>query len=321
MAASTDIGLAIRARGLTKDFGNVIAVNKLDLDVPKGRIYGFLGPNGSGKSTTIRMLCGLLTPTAGDINVLDLDIPKQAEALRRKVGYMTQKFSLFEDLTVTENLSFMANIYTLTRAQKKIRIPAAVERFELGRLMKQRAGTLSGGQKQRLALAAAILHEPELLFLDEPTSAVDPENRRAFWEGLFDLVDEGSTILVSTHYMDEAERCHSLAILDLGMLVASGSPDQLSDRIEASVLVVESPEPRKLSRFLEEQEYVHSTAQVGNTLRVMVDREIRDPAAQVEKAIRSNGLGLDACRKVRPSLEDVFVAATQARKAAREEVV
>jgi len=317
--ASTRSDLAIQARGLTKDFGNVVAVSNLDLDVPRGRIYGFLGPNGSGKSTCIRMLCGLLTPTAGEISVLDLDIPKQAEELRRKVGYMTQKFSLFEDLTVSENLSFIANIYTLTRAEQKARIPSAIERYELGRLLKQRAGTLSGGQKQRLALAAATLHEPELLFLDEPTSAVDPENRRAFWESLFDLISEGTTILVSTHYMDEAERCHALAILDLGQLVAAGSPDELSDGIEAAVLVIESEEPRRIARFLETQEFVHSTAQIGNTLRVMVDRELQDPTALTSRVTSEAGLELEGCRKVRPSLEDVFVAATQARKAARDQ--
>jgi ABC-2 type transport system ATP-binding protein len=311
--------LAIRARGLTKDFGHVVAVNNVDLDVPRSKIYGFLGPNGSGKSTSIRMLCGLLTPTSGDMQVLGYEIPRQAEALRLKVGYMTQKFSLFEDLTVTENLNFIANIYTLPRTQQKSRIPAAVERYELGRLLKQRAGTLSGGQKQRLALAAATLHKPELLFLDEPTSAVDPENRRAFWEGLFDLVDEGTTILVSTHYMDEAERCHELAILDLGLLVAAGSPEQLSDGIDAAVIVVESPEPRKISRFLDEQAFVHSTAQIGNTLRVMVDRDVQSPEDFTARVIREAGLPLDGCEKVRPSLEDVFVAATQARKAARDE--
>ncbi|MFC1688872.1 ATP-binding cassette domain-containing protein [Pseudomonadota bacterium] len=311
--------LAIRARGLTKDFGNVVAVNNLDLDIPRSRIYGFLGPNGSGKSTSIRMLCGLLTPTRGDIEVLGLDIPKRAEELRRKVGYMTQKFSLFEDLTVSENLNFMANIYTLPRALRKSRIPESVERYELGRLLKQRAGTLSGGQKQRLALAAATLHQPELLFLDEPTSAVDPENRRAFWEGLFDLIDEGTTILVSTHYMDEAERCHALAILDLGALVASGSPDELSDRIDATVLVIESPEPRKISRFLDQQAFVHSTAQIGNTLRVMVDQDLPTPAEHTTRIIREAGLPLNGCSQVRPSLEDVFVAATQARKATRDQ--
>jgi ABC-2 type transport system ATP-binding protein len=318
MRDSAQSDLAIQARGLTKDFGNVVAINKLDLDVPRGRIYGFLGPNGSGKSTCIRMLCGLLTPTAGEISVLGLDIPKQAEELRRRVGYMTQKFSLFEDLTVSENLSFIANIYTLTRVEQKARIPTAIERYELGRLLKQRAGTLSGGQKQRLALAAATLHEPELLFLDEPTSAVDPENRRAFWESLFDLIAEGTTILVSTHYMDEAERCHALAILDLGLLVAEGSPDELSDGIDASVLVIEAGHPRKIARFLETKEFVPSTAQIGNTLRVMVDREIQNPTALASRVIRDAGLQLDGCEKVRPSLEDVFVAATQARKAARD---
>jgi ABC-2 type transport system ATP-binding protein len=313
--------LAIRARGLTKDFGHVVAVNDLDLDVPKSQIYGFLGPNGSGKSTSIRMLCGLLTPTRGAIEVLGLEVPRQAEELRHRVGYMTQKFSLFEDLTIAENLNFMANIYTLPRALRKARIPEAIERYELGRLVKQRAGTLSGGQKQRLALAAATLHEPELLLLDEPTSAVDPENRRAFWEGLFDLVAEGTTILVSTHYMDEAERCHSLAILDLGSLVASGSPDQLSDGIDAAVLVVQSQEPRKVSRFLDGQQFVHSTAQIGNSLRVMVDFDLQEPAKITARAVREAGLPLQHCEKVRPSLEDVFVAATQARKAARDQAV
>lgn len=307
--------LAIECRGLAKEFGQVVAVDGLDLDVPKARIYGFLGPNGSGKSTTIRMLCGLLTPTRGEISVLGHTIPKEAEALRRKVGYMTQKFSLYEDLTVTENLNFMANIYSMSRAERKQRIPAGVERYELGRLLEQRAGTLSGGQKQRLALAASTLHQPELLFLDEPTSAVDPENRRSFWEILFDLVAEDTTVLVSTHYMDEAERCHALAILDLGLLVASGSPDELSDGIEASVVVVESPQPRRVSKFLDQQPFVYSTAQIGNTLRVMVSQDLQDPAGVTKKAVKGASLSINSSEKVRPSLEDVFVAATQARKA------
>ena len=314
-----DEDLAIRARGLTKDFGTVVAVNDLDLDVPRSRIYGFLGPNGSGKSTSIRMLCGLLTPTRGRIRVLGLDIPKKANALRRKVGYMTQKFSLFGDLTVSENLDFIANIYTLSGKERRQRIPLAIERYELGRLLGQRAETLSGGQKQRLALAAATLHGPELLFLDEPTSAVDPENRRAFWETLFDLVAEGTTILVSTHYMDEAERCHALAILDLGVLVASGSPDELSDGIDAQVLLVQSPEPRAVSRFLEQQAFVRSTAQIGNTLRVMIRKDLEGAEHLTARVIREAGLPLEGCKRVHPSLEDVFVAATQARKAARNE--
>jgi len=318
MSGTVDTELAIHARGLTKEFGQVVAVNGLNLDIPRSRIYGFLGPNGSGKSTTIRMLCGLLTPTMGEIRVLGHTIPREAEALRRKVGYMTQKFSLFEDLTIAENLRFMADIYTMSRPQRLQRIPEAVERYELGRLLQQRAGTLSGGQRQRLALAAATLHQPELLFLDEPTSAVDPENRRAFWEILFDLVAEGTTILVSTHFMDEAERCHSIAILDLGMLVAAGSPTQLADDMGTAVVLVEATHPHDISKYLEQQDFVHSTAQIGNTLRVLVDLELDDPAQHTARAIADGGFTLRRCDKVRPNLEDVFVAATQARKAQRE---
>jgi len=306
--------LAIRAHGLCKTFGKVKAVDGLNLEVPRSRIYGFLGPNGSGKTTAIRMLCGLLTPTAGDINVLGYSIPDEAEALRLEVGYMTQRFSLFEDLTVDENLQFMADIYTLDKKLKKERIGLAVERYELGRLVSQRAGTLSGGQKQRLALAASTLHEPELLFLDEPTSAVDPENRRSFWEALFDLVAEGTTILVSTHYMDEAERCHALAILDKGKLVAQGSPEELQRGIDASIVLVESSQPRKVGKMLEKQPFVHSSAQVGNVLRVMVSIEERSPVDAVNDVIKREGLNVTRCTLTKPGLEDVFVAATRARK-------
>ena len=308
--------IAIQAHGLCKDFGKVKAVNGLNLEVPRSRIYGFLGPNGSGKTTAIRMLCGLLTPTAGEINVLGYSIPDEAEALRLKVGYMTQKFSLFEDLTVSENLQFMADIYTLDRTLKGQRIGLAVERYELDRLVKQRAGTLSGGQKQRLALAASTLHGPDLLFLDEPTSAVDPENRRSFWEALFDLVDEGTTILVSTHYMDEAERCHALAILDKGRLVAEGSPEELQQGIDASIVIVESDQPRQVGNLLEQQTFVHSSAQVGNALRVMVSIDQVSPANAVRDVIHREGLHVDQCAVTRPGLEDVFVAATRMKKGA-----
>ena len=306
--------LAIQANHLDKTFGKVRAVRDLNLQVPRSRIYGFLGPNGSGKTTAIRMLCGLLTPTAGDINVLGYSIPEEAEALRLKVGYMTQKFSLFDDLTVGENLQFMADIYTLKRKLKFQRIGQAIERYELDNLVKQRAGTLSGGQKQRLALAASTLHEPELLFLDEPTSAVDPENRRSFWEALFDLVAEGTTILVSTHYMDEAERCHALAILDEGTLVAEGSPEELQNGIDATIVLVESEQPRRVGKMLEQQPFVHSSAQVGNVLRVMVSIDQTSPEKTIRDVITREGLSLKHCTIARPGLEDVFVAATRARK-------
>ncbi len=306
--------LAIQALNLCKDFGHVKAVQSLNLEIPRSRIYGFLGPNGSGKTTAIRMLCGLLTPTSGEIDVLGYSIPDEAEALRVKVGYMTQKFSLFEDLTAGENLQFMADIYTLERKLKKQRIGLATERYQLGSFLKQRAGTLSGGQKQRLALAACTLHEPELLFLDEPTSAVDPENRRAFWESLFDLVGEGTTILVSTHYMDEAERCHALAILDKGTLVAEGSPEELQAGIDASIVLVESDQPRKVGKMLEQLPFVHSSAQVGRLLRVMVAIDQSSPDKSICDAITQAGLSLRSCEIAQPGLEDVFVAATRAGK-------
>ncbi|MDX1382054.1 MAG: ABC transporter ATP-binding protein, partial [Thermoanaerobaculia bacterium] len=181
----------MRARGLTRRFGDLVAVNELDLDVPPGRIYGFLGPNGSGKSTTIRMLCGLLTPSAGRATVLDLEMPADAEALRSRIGYMTQRFSLYTDLTVAENLAFMARIQTLPRRTRRDRVENQLRSYGLADRRRQLAGSLSGGQKQRLALAAATLHEPDLLFLDEPTSAVDPESRRDFWDRLFDMAAAG----------------------------------------------------------------------------------------------------------------------------------
>jgi len=311
--------LAVMTRGLTRDFGSLRAVDDVDLEIPRARIYGFLGPNGSGKSTTIRMLCGLLTPSKGEVEVLGLKIPAEAEALRQKVGYMTQKFSLYDDLTVRENLDFMADIYALPRASKKGRLDETCDRYRLASLLKQRTGTLSGGQKQRLALAAAMLHEPELLFLDEPTSAVDPENRRAFWESLFDLVDLGTTILVSTHYMDEAERCHALAILDRGRLVAEGTPEQLADDIPAQVVLLQTGQPRRAGKILHDAHWVISVAQIGNLLRVLVKQDLADADVAVADRVSKAGLGVVDSRVGRASLEDVFVAATQPERAQRQE--
>ncbi|NNE04762.1 MAG: ABC transporter ATP-binding protein [Xanthomonadales bacterium] len=300
----------MEASGLNKMFGPVHAVANLDLAVPRSRIYGFLGPNGSGKSTTIRMLCGLLTPSSGQISVLGHSIPRDAEALRMKVGYMTQKFSLYEDLSVHENLRFIASVYTLERRAAKAQIAESIERYRLGALVRQRAGTLSGGQKQRLALAAATLHEPQLLFLDEPTSAVDPENRRAFWESLFDLVNEGTTILVSTHYMDEAERCHALAILDRGKLVAEGSPADLSRDIDAQVILVRVNQPRRAGKVLHAQKWVRSVAQIGNELRVLIDKGHAEAAQSTRDLLGGAGFAIDNCQPALANLEDVFVAAT-----------
>jgi ABC-2 type transport system ATP-binding protein len=302
--------LAIRARGLTRRFGALVAVNAVDLDVPKACVYGFLGPNGSGKSTTIRMLCGLLTPSAGEIEVLGLRIPQQAEALKRRIGYMTQRFSLFEDLGVRENLEFMATVQELAPAPRRARVDELLQQYRLAEHARQLAGTLSGGQKQRLALACAVVHRPELLLLDEPTSAVDPESRRDFWEKLFELADAGTTILVSTHYMDEAERCHRLAILDRGTLVADGTPAELSAALVGRTLRVTTREPRRAHAVLHALRGVASVAQIGLDLRVLAEAGSGDPGLLREALADDPSARVEA---VAPSLEDVFVAATRAR--------
>jgi len=255
------------------------------------------------------MLCGLLLPTSGEIEVLGFRIPEQAEQLKRRIGYMTQRFSLYEDLTVDENLDFVAAVHELTRAQAGTRITELLDRYWLGDLRDRLAGTLSGGQKQRLALAASVLHKPDLLLLDEPTSAVDPQSRREFWDSLFDLVDAGTTILVSTHLMDEAERCHRLAILDHGKLVADGSPRELMDALPGVALLVECEAPRKAQAALTGFPAVVALAQVGANLRVLTrdGDNARDAVAQHLKEA-----GIDArVEPTSPNLEDVFVAATK----------
>jgi len=301
---------AITATGLSRSFGSLLAVNNINLQIPTGSIYGFLGPNGSGKSTTIRMLCGLLTPTSGVVEVLGLQIPKQAEILKHQIGYMTQKFSLYDDLTVKENLSFVGEIYAIPGKKRKLRVNELLEEFELLDRVKQRAGTLSGGQRQRLALAAAILHKPSLLLLDEPTSAVDPQNRRDFWATLFALADQGTTILVSTHYMDEAERCHRLAILDEGVIVADGTPKVLGENIDMTVYEVIVEKANEARIALLNLPEVFSVTQVGLHLRVLIPKSAADSLALVEKKLLSSGL-TGSVSEIEPNLEDVFVAVTE----------
>ncbi|MDH3991377.1 MAG: ABC transporter ATP-binding protein [Gammaproteobacteria bacterium] len=299
---------AIEARGLSRHFGDVHAVDKVDLQIPRGEIYGFLGPNGSGKTTMIRMLCGLLTPTAGEVRVLDLQIPRQAEVLRRKIGYMTQKFSLYDDLTVAENMRFMARIYGLQRGAAKQRIHDLLERYALTSMRDRFAADMSGGQRQRLALAVATLHQPTLLFLDEPTSAVDPENRRDFWEKLFDLSDAGTTILVSTHYMDEAERCHQLAILEHGRLRNQGTPAQLMAQLDSRVVEISGSDLRRVKDRALSLPLVQSAAQQGLHLRILMSPDTSDPLSYLRQGLADDSLSFSMAR---PSLEDVFVAATQ----------
>ena len=313
---AADDAPVIVARGLTKRFGKLTAVDHLDITVRRAEVYGFLGPNGSGKSTTIRMLCGLLLPSEGEIEVLGKKLPQDAEAVKRSIGYMTQKFSLYEDLSVRENLEFLAAVHGVTGAKGRQRIEEMYQRYHLGDLRDQLAGTMSGGQKQRLALAGAVLHEPELLLLDEPTSAVDPQSRRDFWEALFDLSEAGTTLLVSTHYMDEAERCHRLAILDHGRLVADGTPHELMENLPGSTLKVTSDEPRRMQQVLAGEAHVIGIAQIGADLRVLTD--LRDDGVDW---LRQRAQAADphaGVEPVAPNLEDVFVASTRKQKQAME---
>lgn len=310
MSARAQNGPAISARNLTRRFGKLTAVDHVSLDIPRATIYGFLGPNGSGKSTTIRMLCGLLRPSDGECVVLGYPVPREAERLRLKIGYMTQRFSLWEDLTVQENLNFIGQIFGLAGDVRAARIAERLEQYHLEDRRGQRAGTMSGGQKQRLALAAATLHEPELLLLDEPTSAVDPQSRRDFWESLFELVDRGTTILVSTHYMDEAERCHGLAILDRGRLVAEGSPRRLMDSIDAAVIEIEADDVRGARHALDGQDFVKSVAQLGNRLHALLAQDRADPEGSIRALLAQHGVQ-GKVERVHASLEDVFVASTR----------
>lgn len=294
---------------MSKHFGDLKAVSELDLDVPRGQIYGFLGPNGSGKSTTIRMLCGLLTPTSGTADVLGTKIPGDANLLKPKIGYMTQKFSLFGDMSVHENLQFISEIYSYPRNDRKRRIDELLEKYDLIPQRKQLAGTMSGGQKQRLALACAVLHHPELLLLDEPTSAVDPQSRRDFWANLFRLAQTGTTIMVSTHYMDEAERCHRLAILDNGVKVADGTPQELQAATGMHIVEVIADDPYAAQAAINEREEIASVTQLGVRLRVLISDRHSDPIDLVKNALMGKNVA-GSVQIATPTLEDVFVAVT-----------
>ncbi|WP_253663863.1 ABC transporter ATP-binding protein [Vibrio sp. Y20_XG_PY13] len=299
---------AIQAQNVIKKFGDFTAINNITLNVPKGSIYGFLGPNGCGKSTTIRVLTGLLSPSEGSVDVLGLEIPKQSEQLRLKIGYMTQKFSLYDDLSVQENLEFIGQIFGLSSKSLKERIEEQLTTYGLDQLRKQRVSGMSGGQKQRLSLAAATMHKPELLFLDEPTSAVDPENRRDFWEQLFDLSDQGTTILVTTHYMDEAERCHRLAIMESGEIRADGEPEQLMEQMGVNIIEVKADKLRELKEKLIQRDEVRSAAQLGIRLRILIHQHVEQPIEWLKQTFPE--LQNAEMNHARPSLEDVFVSVT-----------
>jgi len=301
----------IEVRNLGRSFGNLRAVDNLSLDVHRGEVFGFLGPNGAGKSTLIRMLVGLLLPSSGEARVLGLSMPGDADRLRAKVGYMTQKFSLYEDLSVEENLEFAAEIFGLDRWARKKRIAEVIDEYGLKERKNQRPAVLSGGWKQRLALAVATVHKPELLFLDEPTAGVDPDSRRLFWEKLFQLAGEGVTILVSTHYMDEAVRCHRLCMVKEGRLGALGTPYQLMESLNDRIVeIIAHPADRAL-KFLSQQEDVACATQMGNRLHLLLKPRVPNSDAAAEQLgglLKGKNFRVKMAESAEPNLEDVFMA-------------
>jgi ABC-2 type transport system ATP-binding protein len=296
----SDSGLAIDVHGLNKSFGDKHVVNDVSIQVETGRICGFLGPNGSGKTTTLRMLCGLLTPDSGEGEVLGIDFRKGGDTIKRATGYMTQKFSLYDDLTIGENLDFIARVYGMNDDRR--RVDAALEELGLGNRRNQLAGSLSGGWKQRLALAACILHEPKLLLLDEPTAGVDPMARREFWDHIHDLSRRGLTVLVSTHYMDEAERCDEIAYIVYGKLVARGTTDEVVKQSGLISFRGEGPHADRLSAELKGKPGVLSAAPMGQAINVSgEDRKA------LEAAIAPYRKAPYHWEEMEPTFEDVFI--------------
>ncbi len=305
---------ALEVRGLTKRFGDFTAVDSLDFDVAKGSIFGFLGPNGSGKSTCIRMLCGLLAPTSGTARVMGKDILTDVESVKRSIGYMSQSFSLYRDLSVDENLEFFGRIYGLGGARLRERKQAVIDLVGLEPYRRRQSGKLSGGWRQRLGLAAALIHEPELVFLDEPTAGIDPVARRDLWDLLFHLAGEGTTLFVTTHYMDEAERCDRIGYIYLSKLMVQGTPSELKALPEVSPpgtkrLAIESRYPAKALMAVRESDFTLDATLVEAEVHMLLPSDT--PTDDVLAAMRNLGAEPGEVRVTEPSLEDVFVTLTR----------
>src|SRR5271166_6383233 len=297
----------IVADRLTKRFGAFVAVNEVSFEARRGEIMGFLGPNGAGKSTTIRILCGLLRPSSGRAEVAGLDVTRYPERVRENIGYMSQKFSLYGDLSVMENLRFFGGVYGVKGARLADRLKFAVEMAGLAGRGDALVADLSGGWKQRLALGCAVLHEPAILFLDEPTSGVDPESRRRFWDLIYALADDGVCVVITTHYMDEAEYCNRIALIDAGKLAAKGSPTELKrSAIHGEILLVEGDDPGAMLEALEGAPAVRDVAPFGSSLHIVVDDAARDLPA-IKTLLAARNLGWSRIEAIKPTLEDVFV--------------
>jgi ABC-2 type transport system ATP-binding protein len=308
---------AVETRDLTRRFGKRVAVDHLNLQVRAGELYGFLGPNGAGKSTTLRMLCGILEPSEGGGTVLGIDLTRDPERIKSVIGYMSQKFSLYDDLTVVENLTFYARVYEVSGTQRSTRMARMIQLADLAGRESQLAGTLSGGYRQRLALACALVHSPRLIFLDEPTAGVDPVSRRNFWGLIRRLADQGTTIVVTTHYMDEAELCDSLGFIYQGKLIAQGSPAVIkSETFRRPVIEVEVADLPRASDVLADWDAVEEVVRIGTRLRVVLGPE-RAGATEVGEFLTRAGMPPRWVHDVEPSVEDLFVSFVDKERKAR----
>ena len=309
--------LAVSVDGLERRFGSFVAVNRVSFEVRRGEIFGFLGPNGAGKSTTIRMLIGILAPTGGRGTVAGFDIRTQAEQIKTQVGYMSQKFSLYEDLTVEENINFYSGIYRVDPARRAARKAWVLEMAGLEDHRRSRTSVLSGGWKQRLSLGCAILHEPPIVFLDEPTSGVDPISRRRFWELIYDLSEQGTTVFVTTHYMEEAEYCDRLGLIYRGELIANGTPTSLKTEVmRETVLDVVVDRPQEAMTVVEALPGVSEVALFGAGFHAVVSEP--GVAAAIRDRLEAGGYGVQRVEPVTPSLEDVFVSLIEERDRGEE---
>ena len=297
---------AVEAVQLTRLFGDFTAVDRVSFEIPRGEIFGLLGPNGAGKTTTIRMLCGILKPTSGEARVMGFDVARHAEDVKQRIGYMSQKFALYNDLTVYENLDFYANLYGVKRETFKPRLTELIDMAGLRGHEKQLTADLSGAWRQRLALACAIVHEPPMLFLDEPTAGVDPISRREFWEMIYTLAGQGVSVLATTHYMDEAEFCNVIGMMYNARLIALNNPDSLKEAMEEVLLEVDCDQPGYAESVLQALPEVTDVAAHGVSLHVLVEAETAEPA--IRQALVQNGINPRRIERVLPSLEDVFVS-------------
>ncbi|MBI4322214.1 MAG: ABC transporter ATP-binding protein [Chloroflexi bacterium] len=303
----TNVDFAVQATDLTKRFGDFLAVDAVSFRVKPGEIFGFLGPNGSGKTTTIRMLCGIVPPSSGSGRVLGWDVAREAERIKSQIGYMSQKFSLYEDLTVWENLDFFASVYGVPNGRKRERIKELVAMADLAGRETEIAANLSGGWKQRMALGCAIVHQPPVLFLDEPTSGVDPVSRRNFWEMIYALAERGVAVFVTTHYMDEAEHCDTVALMHAGKLIACDTPEALkAGSLKGDLLEIDCEPATDAIELLRRHAGVLEAAPYGVLVHVEVDAA--SLASQLRRALEENGIRVNGVLPVQPSLEDVFVS-------------